>query len=1034
MFFFAVAVIGIISLIQMPVELAPEVEYPKFTISVYWHGVSPEVMEAQVTSVIESAMAGIEGVKKISSQSSSGSSKIDLEFHENTDMLYARIEILEKISSVKDELPYGVGSPRLSDFMPDDLADLRGFLTYSVSAPFSAGIIQKTVKEKMLYPLLAVPGVGDVKIRGGRELSVNITVNQGKMKALDISSEELNSAVSDIEIKGAAGAVYSGDHKVHLFLNNTVNDLSIIEDQPVKILKDGTIIYLSDFCKVEFDYAEATGFYRLNGKETVTITIDKKRGANTIETAGLLKNRIKELTKILPEGYIVKKEVDKSERMKDELDELFSGALYSLIFIIIILFSIYRSLKPSFIIIISIVFSLLLSFVFFFLFNMSLNVLTIAAFVLGFGFMVDNSIVVVDFIEQHPVGNNLKKLAVILNKIFPAVFASTITTIAVFIPVVFMTGELKLYFEQFAKGIVFTLTASMTASFTVVPPLYFRLIKEKKKAAGGKGFIKRIYSFSVSIIYRFKKTAVVFLILIIGLPVWLLPEKIETPIIGDAYNFVFDSSIYNDIKPYVNYALGGSLNLFFNHIDRGRLWNYGSETRINLRIELPNGNHIDRIDGICKSFEKEILQYRESFDYISANVFNDELAMITVYFKKEQAETAFPYMLKNYLTSYASNIGGISVGVYGFGPGFYNGLGGSSVSNSIEIKGFNYGKVKELALQFKSIIEKNPRVADIDIDRGYFYGAKDSYEIIGRINRNALAAKGIKVTEIINEMSSAVSGNFSYNKFLINNTEIPFSIKYDNYNNLQLDELQNTIIHLADGAKLKLKDVIKFEQKKVLSKILREDQQYLRVISFDYKGPYNYASKFKESSMKKMVMPEGYVIKDRQPFIFLQDEEEMNISLMLLIALFLIFMITGALFESFGKPMLIMTAIPFAAVGAVLLFYIGEFTFDRGAYAGLLLLVGLSVNNSILLVDYLNKFYTGGGFKQSVELSYKRVKPIFTTTLTTVTALLPLLIMTDSDFWQSLGLAILGGILISAVLVIFFIPIMYYGKRESFSK
>ena len=1025
MFFFAVLVIGIISLSQIPVELTPEVEYPKLSITVNWSGVSAEVMEAQVTSVIESAMAGIEGVKKISSQSSSGYSKIDLEFHENTDMPFSRMEILEKISSVKDELPFGVSSPRLSDYVPDDLADLQGFLTYSVSAQVSAGQIQKTVNDEMLYPLLSVPGVRDVKIRGGRELSVNISIDQKKMNALRIFSNELNDAISEIEILGPIGAVYSGDHKVHLFLNNKVNDLGIIRNQPVKVLADGTIIRISDFCSVDYDFAEATSYYRLNGKETVTITIDKKRGANTIETAGLLKDKIKDLSDILPTGYIVKKEVDKSEKMKNELDELFSGAFYSLLFIILILFIIYRNLKHSFVIIISIVFSLLLSFILFNMFNMSLNVLTIAAFVLGFGFMVDNSIVVVDFIEQHPVDNNLKKLAVILNKIFPAVFASTITTIAVFIPIIFMSGDLKLYFEQFAKGIVFTLTASLIASFTVVPPLYFRMIKRKEIVVTKDGFIKKIYSHILTILFRFKKSAITFIILINGLPVWLLPNRIETPVFGDLYNFVFASSVYDDIKPYVNYAFGGSLNLFFNHLDRGRLWNYGSETKINLRIELPNGNHIERINKICQGFEEEILKYKGNFDFISANVYSDEIALITINFDKEQAKTAFPYVLKNYLTSYANHIGGISVAVSGFGPGFYNGLSSASTSNSVEIKGFNYDKVKELALEFKSIIENNSRVTNIDIDKGYYYGAKDSYEIIGKIKRNLLAEKGINVIDLIDEMSSVVSGNFSYNKFLIDNDEVPFVIKYSNYKNLQLNNLENTIIQLSNGSKIKFKDVVEFKEKKVLSRIIREDQQYLRIVSFNYKGPYRYANKLIENSIKQINVPEGYLIKERIQYLLMQQEEEMNIALMLLIALLLIFMITGALFESLKKPLLIMTAIPFAAVGAILLFYFGDFTFDRGAYAGLLLLVGLSVNNSILLVDYLNKFNTNAGFKQITELSYKRIKPIFTTTLTTIAAILPLLIITDSDFWQSLGLAILGGIVISALLVILFVPLLF---------
>ncbi len=1023
-FFAGVTVLGIIAAVNLPVELTPEVEYPKITIALQWRGASPEVVEARVTSPIEAAVASIRGIKKITSHSSSGSSQITIEFHPSVDMKFVRLEILDKLSILKNELPYGTGVPKLTDYVPEDLSDLQGLLTYSISAPYQADVIRKNAIDKMLIPLSSVEGVSNVSVIGGREREIAVTIDRAAMRAFGIRASDINNAISEIERSGSIGGIIKEDYRLQLSFAGATDNLDIIKNQPVKSLTDGTVLKISDFCRVNFTYPEPYRYYRINGQETVSLIIDKKKGANTIETAERVKQKIKELAVNFPDEYAVRKEIDKSERMKKELDELFSGAFYSLAAIIFILFIIYRSLLRSLIIIISVIFSLLLSFLLFFIFGLSLNILTIASFVLGFGFMVDNSIVVVDFIDRNISNGNPKRMAVIEEKIFPALFASTLTTVAVFIPLVFLPGELRLYFAQFAKGIVFTLTASLIVAFTVIPQIYFKFLRTVNKRGNSNQFAKKIYAKITGLIIRFKKTSIIFVVLIIGLPVWLLPERIDTPVLGGVYNFIFDNSIYGEIKPYVNNVLGGSLNLFFNKIDRGKIWKYGEETRLAVRIELPNGNEIKRIDKICRDFESEILKYENRIDYTTANVYNEELAFIKVVFTKEQSNTAFPFMLKNYLTSYASRIGGISVGVYGFGPGFYNGLGGSMSSYRVAVKGFNFEKVRAIAKQFKSVIEVNPRVGNVDIDQSFRYGAKDVYELIGEINRDKLAYAGLTVLDLANEINAAISGNFTYGRMSVSGEEYPITIKYSGYKNIQLNELRNAVIG-GDKGKVKIKDVVTFKRNKVQSVIIREEQQYVRYISFDYKGPYKYGTEFMNASLDKIFLPEGYSMERSNIFFFNDKDEETEEWKIILIAAILIFMITGALFENIKKPALIMAAVPFAAVGAITLFYLFDFTFNRGAYAGLLLLVGLSVNNSILLTDYISKNSKSGKIAEIIELSYHRLKPIFTTSLTTIAALMPLLFLTDSEFWQSLSLSIIGGIGLSALLTLLYIPLIY---------
>lgn len=1030
MFFLSVVILGLIAVFNLPLELSPNADFPKLTINTQWRGVSPEVIEAYLTSPIESELAGIRGVKKISSRSSEGFSRISLEFYPKTDMDFIRIEINEKLTSLKDELPFGISPPRLSHYVPEDLQNLQGFLTYTISSNKSADEIRKYVKGKMVYPLMSIGGISDVTVRGGNEREINIIVNYDKVKSLNISNSEITTAVANVEKILSAGSIKRNGMQILVNIKNKIDALSIIENQPVRHNNNGSVIKLKDVAKLYDDYKEPTSYYRINGKETVSLIISKEQGTNTLATAKKVYAKMAELAKNAPSGYKIVKEIDKSDSIKTELSELTKNGIFSFIILFVVLLLIYRKVNYVLIIVTSIIFSLLSSFLLFYLFEIPLNILTIAAFILGFGFMVDNSIVVIDYIDSHYKGRGIKYLTVHLKNIFLPVFASTLTTIAVFVPLLFLTGELRLYFTQFALGIVFTLSASLVVSFVIIPLLFLRFGgKVSYKKYVKNDILFRVYSFIMRQMFKWKKLSYSILILIIGLPVWLIPNQIETPILKSVFNPIFDSEMWSEVKPYANYALGGTLNLFFNHISRGEVWQFGEETYLIVRLELPNGNRIERINNLTKNFEKEILRYRKNFKNLIVNVQSEENAFIKVEFTKAQSETAFPYMLKNFLTSYATRLGGLNVSVFGFGPGFSTG-GGSYSAFSVIAKGFNYLNVKKLAEKFRRIIKRNPRIDNVDIDKSEYYWAKDTYEIIGRIKRDNLAKYNISVRDLFSTVSRNTKGNLTWDKFIIGNDEVPYNIKFSNYKNIQLSNLNNLIIKNRNGTTLKVKNLIKFKEKKVLSAINREDQQYIRYITFDYKGPYRYGKKFIDASIKKIDVSPGYTIKQREFKFRFGAKDEINIWKILIMSIVLIFMITASLFESFSKPILIWIAIPFAFIGTIFLFYLGDYNLDRGAYAGLLLLIGLSVNNSIILVDYIATYYKSAAhnridFNKIITRSYTRLRPIFTTTITTITALIPLLISAESSFWKSLSLSVTGGIFLSAVLVIFYLPLIY---------
>lgn len=1051
MFFSSVFVVGIVSFFNIPIELMPYTEYPRLTISAAWGNTSPEAVEAYLTSPLESALSSIKGVKQISSQSSEGSSNIDIVFHSSTDINFARIEINEKLSSMIEELPYGVSVPKISSFIPREFKDLQGFLTYTVSANVSANEIRKYSVDYLKTPLLSIDGVSDVKIRGGNEREIIIKVDYDKVKAFNLKGEDVFAAIKNAEQIIPAGSIKKGASEFLVKVNNTVSAAQTLLEQPVKTY-GSFVVRMKDIAEVTDDFKEQQSYFRINGKETVFIEISKEPGENTINVANDVYTKIAELERNLPEGFRFVKEIDMSLKIRNEISDLFKNAGISFLILLLVLILFFKKVKYSLIILLSIVFSLLSSFIFFYAFNISLNILTIASLILGFGLMVDNSIVVIDYLDKHFIYDDKRRLAVTTRNIFFPVFASTLTTIIVFLPLIFLTGELKLYFTQFAAAIIITLSGSLVISFTVIPMLFYkvRLFKTKQKSKyssslNSTDYVSKapflikykisipeiIYTFLLKKMFKWKKLSFIFFILTIGLPVWLLPARIEFPIISPVYNSIFDSELFSSVKKYFNYSFGGSLNLFFNHIQKGEVFEYGDTDYLIVSLRLPNGNRIERINNLVKEFESEVLIYKHDIENITSHVFDEENALIKITFTKEQSKIAFPYVLKNYLTAYAVRLGGLKVSVYGYGPGFFSG-GGQMMLFVVEASGFNYIKLKDLANEFKSIIKRNPRIDNVDIDRAlYGFNDEDIYEIEAKIKRNNLVVKDISVEELSNQIANSTVGNLGYNKLRIGNDEVFYSVKYSNYKDIQQNQLEDMILNSADKSYLKIKDMIDFNETKVLSTINRENQKYIRNISFDYKGPYQYGNEFVKSSIAQINIPEGYFIKQKT-FSFLFDkEDEIQVWKILVISVMLIFMITAALFESLKKPFLIILAVPFALVGTIFLFYLGDYNLDRGAYAGMLLLVGLSVNNSIILVDYLSKNYHNNGFESVVKISFTRLRPIFATTFTTVFAMLPLMLASEQSFWKSLSLSTASGLIVSSIFLVLFIPILFYLLKKN---
>lgn len=1025
MFFISILIFGVVSILNLPIELTPNFEYPELTVTVSWPNVSPEAVESYLTSPIESELSTIEGVKKISSISSEGLSEIHIEIHPTIDINFIRVEINEKILTLRNSLPQGISTPLISSYVPDDFKKLQGFLTYAITGNETSNYIRKYLNDNVILKLKNIEGVSAVEIFGGSNRLIEIIINYEKAKLLEISEDEIEKAVNEIEKYLSVGKIEKRGNQIFINIKNRITNPNEIANQVVKYLSNGNAICIKDIATINDDFEEQQFFYRINGKETVRLIISKEPNINTFKVAKAVQNKINEIATSLPKDFIITKEIDRSEDINKDLIEIYKDGFYSILIIMAVIFFLFRNIKYSFIIFCSLIFSLSSAFAFFYFFDVSLNIITFASLVIGFGFIVDNSIVVLDYVDKYPFKESTKKITVLLKNIFTPLFISTFTILVVFIPLLFLESEFKYYFQQFTIGILFTLLSSLIVSFIVIPQLYIKFFKSNfinKIKLNRVTIVQKIFDRIFFTVNKKKKIIILFLIFCIGVPTWLIPDNIDNPTFAEFYNSIFDSEFYQEIKPKVNYLLGGVINLYFNHIPRGEFWNYDEKTFLLVRLDLPNGNKIETINNLSKKIENEILPYKNNFENLITNVNNANTAIIKIEFSPEQSQTVFPYLLKNYLSNYVSNLGGVDTYVIGFGPGFSTG-GGNTTSNFItEIRGFNYEKVKSIAENFSKILVKNPRVVNVDINKSKIYWESDIYEMIGTLKRERLITYGISVQNLLSIIAKTTSGNVSYNHFNILNDAVKYQIKFSNYRNIQLDELKNLIIITKDKEMIKVGELINFEEKKVLSSIYREDQQYIRLVSFDFKGPYKFGNQLLKSAIEKIKLPEGYTINEKDFKFNFSENEESKLWMLILISLLLIYLFLVAFFESFSKPFMILVTVPFSIIGAIFFIWLTDSTIERGAFAGLFLLIGLSASNSILLLDSLSKIKNKSEIIVAVR---NRLRAISATTFTTFGAMLPFLINTKTIFWKSLAITSTGGILGSFLFMIFILPIFY---------
>jgi HAE1 family hydrophobic/amphiphilic exporter-1 len=989
MFYTAMVLLGVLSLINLPIEIVPNTEYPRLRVYTSWYGSSPETVQIFLTSPIEEAAVQVAGVRKVTSSSFRNESHVDLEFTRDTNMNFAALDLNERLSFLRDNLPAGASQPIISQYVPQELQ--RGnFFTFSVTGSYPLQFLREIALKKIKPPLASVDGIADVAVLGGSERKVRVSLDRVKLDMFSIQPGLVARKIREIQTASWGGTIPFREQDLTFSIANDISDIETIKDAAIA-QRGERLIRLKDIAKVELAHEPVQSIYRINGNPRVQVIVEKEPGSNTLKVAKNVKNRLKEIKGKLPADIQFMVTTDQSEEINKELSVIYERVILIIGIIFIVLLALLRDLKTPLIILSSIVLSAAITLNLIYFFNISINILTLTGLALGFGMLVDNSIVVLENIFRYQELGFARRDSSLrgASEVALPIFASTLTTVGVFFPFVYFKGRLSIYYLPLALVIAFSLLASLCVSYTLIPTFAAHVlqVKRAKKSKGSFSFYKKC----MQGIIQHKALALFITILLFS----------------------------------------GSYYLFNKYVSRGSFFAWKEEEILSVYIKMPSGAEIERTDEVVRSFEEKIKGSKE-IEKLEVLIYDPENAAMKIEFPEEIRSSLFPYLLKEKLIAAALQHAGISINIHGFGEPYYRGGFSSPNYNSqIKVLGYNYDRLKQITQDIAAKAKRSARVKDIAFSSSrYGWWSEQSSEIVLQINREALQNYDLSVSDLLYFINKNTAGTSFQDRIKLAGKELRLDVKIAGAEDFALKDLQNLLITTRKGEQVRVADIASIRTEKVPEVIERENQQYQRTIFWEYRGPAKIAKKYQDALLKSLHLPPGYAATSEAEWWFLTEEEKEQIHFVIIVAIVIIFIILAALYESLLQPFIILFSVPFALIGVFLIFFLTDTPFDSSAYIGVVLLGGIVVNNSIILVDHINlRRREGKKLLEAVIIgSTERIRPILMTSITTVGALLPLLFYkskTETGIWSSLALSAIGGLISSTFFTLTVIPILY---------
>ena len=984
---FTVLLGGAVSFTRLALATATEVELPRLRISASWPGSSSELVEMYVSSPIEAAVQAVRGVRRTSSESRDGQSSLTVELDPKADVQLTRLAILERLELLRKEYPIGVVPPSVGNFVPDELSEAP-LLRVLLSGPYTAGALQRIADEQITPRVSAVPGVSGVAIGGGTEFGASVSYDARLLRQLGIGPNALTDAIAGARVVASLGTERIGASKREVVLRDQPNAIEELANLPVRG-RGSHLFRLGDLAEVRPEEDTRGMFFRVNGNTALAFTVVREASSDAIRTAAAVRAALKQIAPGLPGGLRYRITADDSRELDRQLKELLTRGAVAFAAVMLVLIIALRNWRAVALVMGSAAIAIAGTALGLFLLDIPANMLTLAGLGMGIGVLVQNGLVIVERLRSAPdtpVGR-----AEVAERMVPAVLGSTLTTAVVLFPFLYLQGNARAAFFPFAAAFTLALFCSILSAVVMIPAL-----------AGGHGLkethwprMQRAYGWMVKKTLRWRWATLLVTVAMLG---------------GLTYVFV---------KEVPRFSFGGFGN---------------QRTSLQLSISFPRGSDPASLDAAMHEMERVVVG-REGVEEVIAQSRGPFGAGMFVSFNREFDNSALPLQLQEELTARAVYIGGASISVQGQGQAFSSGGGMGSMSTfRIRVLGYSYAAVAELAEDIRSRLERIARVRNATVTSGSFFGGDRAFAVTLDPDRSALARYGVTATQFAAAVQREVRGAVGGQRLEIAGEEIPVSVKAKGARERSLDELREALIATPLGSAVRVSDLSDVGEREQLNTITREDQQYLRVVAYEFRGPNRLASRTHDAFMKSISVPPGFGVQDASQFERDLDTSQRGLWLVFAIGVALVILSVAMVFDSAWGATMVFLSLPIALAGVMAAFWLAGAAFTREAAVGVILVVGLAVNQSILLVDDAlerrlasprRRLTPGRVYRAALD----RSGMILMVTLTTVASLVPLAVGTGTDtLFGAIALATTGGTIAGTLGAMLILPALLAGR------
>ncbi|ADL08881.1 efflux RND transporter permease subunit [Thermosediminibacter oceani] len=989
-----VLVLGAVSLDRLGTDLLPDISFPTLMVITEYSGAGPEEVENLVTKPLEQVLTTVSNVKSIRSTSLEGVSNITVEFNWGTDMDFAVLDVREKIDLIKDALPSDVRSPQIYKYDASQIPVME----IAVYGGEDLSQLKKIAEDKIKNRLLQIEGVGMVQVFGGTKREIHIIVDPDKLVRYGITMDTVIRTLQAENLNLPGGAVSYGKREYLIRSISEFKDISEIKELPLAVSGGGSIP-LSSVAKIE-EVEETDVLSRLNKKPSVVLLLYKQSGFNTVQVSERVLKELEELRKELPAdaGYDVV--FDQADFINKSLGEVVENAVSGALLAVAVLYLFLRDLRTTLIIGISIPISIITTFILVYFNKITLNLMSLGGLALGVGMLVDNSIVVLDNIFRHREEGEDRVTAAIsgTDEVTRAVMATTLTTVVVFLPIVFVEGITAQLFKELALTVTYSLLASLAVSLTLIPLLSSRLIggEKKEQIVSGPAGLGRKFDAAYKRVLAFYG----------NLLKWALNHR-KTVIGVAAAAFVVSLALI---------PLVGSE--FLPKFDTGM---------ITMTVQMPDGTRIEEMERAVDEINSKLDAIPEIESVLNIIGFsnqgqeNDNEATIMVRLKPLAERKRTSDEVAEEIRQRTRKMPGVKVNVSSMGGMMF--LGAASEPISIKIRGDDLEKLKSISEEVVNIVKSVPGTREVESSL-----ARQRPEINIKIDKDKASLYGLNSAYVANYVKTAVQGSTA-TRFRMSGDEIDVKVKAESSLVDDIGKLKSLTIPSPTGVMVPLSGIAEVTKAQGPISIEREDQTRVIKVTGSVLGRFSgEVNREIQEKLKSLRLPEGYSIEMGG------EQEQMmesfrSLFLAFLLASLLVYMVMAAEFESLVQPFVIMFTVPLSVIGVVLSLLLTGRSLNIASIIGIIMLVGIVVDNAIVLIDFVNQLRQKGLSREEAILKAGpiRLRPILMTTLTTILGLFPLALGfgEGGEMRASLATAVIGGLLVSTMLTLVVIPVIY---------